>query len=193
VSEQDQDRELAELLGWAIRAATVRARQRALPEHALIDGAVAAVSAAVRTHDGTLGELGAHVRARVRWELLDAARAEQERWAREPLLEDMEGLGREAMEDDTLLLQRSGLESQVVGSAEDSLLQHERRTLRDRAVDGLEPGDRRLYTLRHREGRGWDEIAAALGMSRRTAQYHDARIRAHLTKVLRARLEEEAE
>ena len=91
-----------------------------------------------------------------------------------------------AVDDDETLPRALGVEAQVLGSPEESLLRREAHAALDREVEKLSRDDRRLYELRHREGLTWPEISAATGIPESTARLHDKGIRDHLTAALRA-------
>jgi RNA polymerase sigma factor (sigma-70 family) len=190
--------ELEALVAWAKGAALAWARVKQLPEHELVSAALRAVCGAVRTHGAPrvegakIAPLGAHVRLRVRYELLDAAKGEVKRHDREPLLDDLAPALPPDVEDDALALARlAGVEDLIAGSPEEILLAREVRAVRDRAVARLSPDDRRLYDLRFRRGLGWEEVATKLGIKSRAAQYRAEEIRAKLTEALRAYRDDE--
>jgi len=152
--------ELTSLVRWAIRAAVAVAEAQGLPEEELVSAALHAVEGGKRTHDPALGPLGPHVRRRVRGELSDASRSIRRRRSREVLFDDVEALA-PGLEDDEITLSRAlGVEALVMESPEESLLLREKQGALAREVDKLPAADKRLYTLRHREGRTWEEIHA---------------------------------
>jgi RNA polymerase sigma factor (sigma-70 family) len=179
------------LVGWAVRMAMVWAQTTGLPEDELEGEALYAIDAALRTHHVRGVTVSEHVRRRVKGALLDTARKAQKHRQHEVLLDDLEEAERQTIEDDDeALMTALGVGAQVMASPEESLLRRERQAARDQEVDRLPPADRRLYVLRHREERTWDEISAETGIPGRTARDHDKKIRDHLTGVLRARFDE---
>jgi RNA polymerase sigma factor (sigma-70 family) len=180
---------LVALVAWAIRAALARAQLKGLPEDELVSEALHAIHGALRTHAGGT-TISAHVRRRVRGALLDVTRREMRRRERELLLDDTEEAQGAAVkgegEDEDTQARALGVEAQLLGSPEESLLRREARAALDREVSRLSRDDQRLYALRHQEGLTWEEIAAQTGMPSRTGRSHDKRIRARLTAALRA-------
>jgi DNA-directed RNA polymerase specialized sigma24 family protein len=165
---------------------------KSLPPDELVSAALHAVHGAIRTHDATRAPLAAHVRRRVRGELLDAAAAEILRNERAPVLDDLELPLPPGVEDDELALTRvAGIEDLIAGSPEEILLAHEARAMRDREVAKLPRDDRRLYDLRFRRCVGWNEVAAKLGITPRAAQYRAEEIRTKLTAAMRAYRDDE--
>jgi len=179
--------ELAAMVAWSVRAARTLARIRNLPEDELESAALGAMGSAMRSYDAARGAWAPHVRHRVRYALLDAAKIEATRNAREPLLDDMEGMLPAGVEDDeTALARTAGTDALIVmGSPEEALLAHEKRAVLDREVQRLPRDDRQLYALLRR-GLRWEDVAAELGTSIRTAQYRAEKIRERLRAALQA-------
>ena len=185
------DAALKALVAWAVRTAMAHADATGLPADEIESEAVHAIQAALRTHAGGT-TLSDHVRRRVRGALLDASKKEKRRRKREVLFDDLEeAQGPAAPEGDDTLARALGVEAEVLGSPLESLLRRERQAALDREVERFPPAERRLYTLRHREGLTWNEITAETGIPGRTARLSDKRIRDHLTAVLRARYKDE--
>ncbi len=184
---------LEALVTWAVRAARARAATTGLSEGELVDAALHALLGALRTHDAAEGApLAAHVRRRVRGELLDAAKIERQRHDREPLLDDLAQALPAGVEEDEIALSRAaGAEALVMGSPETSLLAREARVAFEREVLLLQPDERRFYELYFRRGLGKRRVAAELGISERTVVNRAAAIRARLTAALRAYTDDE--
>jgi RNA polymerase sigma factor (sigma-70 family) len=175
---------LAALVAWAIRAAMARAEAKGLAEDEVVSEALHAIHGALRTHAGGT-TLSDHVRRRVRGALLDATKKETRLRNREVLFDDLEeAQGRAGEEDDETLGRALGVEAQVLGSPEESLLRREAQAALDREVAKLSRAERRLYELRHREGRTWNEIAVETGIPVSTARLSDTRIRDRLMAAL---------
>jgi RNA polymerase sigma factor (sigma-70 family) len=173
---------LAALVAWAIRAALARAQTKGLAENDVVSDALHGIHRALCTHAGGT-TVSAHIRHRVLGALLTATRKQKQLREREVLLDDLEDA--QALDDDRIP-RALGVEAQVLGSPEESLLRHEAQAALDREVEKLSRDDRRLYELRHREGLTWPEISAATGIPESTLRLHDTRIRARLTAALRA-------
>lgn len=71
-------------------------------------------------------------------------------------------------------------------SPEDSLLDHEAATLRERAMQQLTPMERTAFVLRHMEDRPISEIAGALGVPANSAKQAVFRAVAKLRRALQA-------
>lgn len=135
---------------------------------------------------------------RVTGAVLSAIRAAKKRRPLEIPLDVIETIGEAGAADEDALVGRIDatlaelMEAFVLGCAgvewathgEAQMLRRERHAELAAAMAALTPEDRLLFELRHREGWMWQPLAERLGISVRTAKYHDARIRADLREAL---------
>jgi RNA polymerase sigma factor (sigma-70 family) len=184
-AEARERAEIEALVAWAIRSALARARVKGLPEQDMVSAALFAVVSALGTFKDAKGKLGPHVRRRVRFELIDAAKIANTRHENEVFLDDLEGAFQPGMDDDDAGLARgAGIDALVFCSPEESLLIKESHTAFHREVARLPRDLRQLYQVRYREGLGWRQVAARLGIPEHTARYQDGKLRALLTDAL---------
>jgi DNA-directed RNA polymerase specialized sigma24 family protein len=191
VAARAQQRELLLLVRWAVTVATARARIAGLDEDELVSTALQAVHRTLQEPAEGTASAGDRVRGRVWSALHEAGRKEHKRRRREVLADDfVAGLGPVGIDDDEALARACGVEAMALGSPEESLLRREARAHLDLEVTRLAPSDQRLYLLRRRQERTWDEISAQTGIPARTLRAADKRICDGLAAALWA-LEEE--
>lgn len=195
----DADRaELAKLVRWAIRIALVLARMHGQwhRREALISDALYALHGALRTFDESKGKLLPFLRIRITGELRDTIKRERRRAAWEVALDDADGALPAGTEDDPAALSfAAGVEAFVAcctaaelhASAEEQYLRREAVTVLHQELEKLSPDARRQLYLRYWQRLTWDDVAAALGISERTARDHDATFRKALKSALLAR------
>src|SRR5262249_22969271 len=156
------------------------------PEDDVVSEAIEALYRALRRYEPGGTTVSDYVRQRVEGSFVDATRKVTRRKKREVLLADVEEAHRQPIEDDDEALSRAtGVEGQVLGSADAVLLQREAQAALDLEVERMPRGDRRLYVQRYREELTWDEISARMGIPSSTLRYHDKRIRDRLTAAMR--------
>jgi RNA polymerase sigma factor (sigma-70 family) len=157
-----------------------------------------ALSRAALDYDPKKAAFSTYAWRRVTGAVLSAVRTAKKRMPLEVPLDVIETIGEGGAADEDAILGRIDatlaelMEAFVLGCAgvewatngEAHLLRRERHAELAAAMAALAPEDRLLFELRHREGWTWQPIAERLGISVRTAKYHDARIRADLRATL---------
>ena len=198
--------ELAELVRWATRIAlvVVKLRRHLHRKGDAVESAMHALHGALRTFDPAKADpekapevsFKEFAKVRIRGEVSDTITRDRRRARREvPYDDEVTALSEDVLRDPDALARAAGVERFVVRQAaedphenpEARLLRRERLALFDAALARCSLEERRLYELRHREGRPWKEVASALGLPVRTAQDHDQKLQRHLKSAMLAR------
>jgi RNA polymerase sigma factor (sigma-70 family) len=179
--------DVAALMSLGVRLAHRLAWDKGLSYHAdeLCGVAMEALARAIVGYKPDVGPLKPYGVVWMAWEIKHAIQAEHARRQHEVLVEDVAaGHPTLAAEDlaesaaDALLL--IYVDDALRGQGDAGLLTQVAAAELRREVETLDARDRQLLALLYWEERGWEEVGAALGVNKRTAQKWHVRICEHL-------------
>jgi RNA polymerase sigma factor (sigma-70 family) len=186
---------IEDLVRWAGRIATGIARAKRVPHLADLarSAAFEALARKLDSYDDTRASFRTYAVQGIVGAVLDEIGPAARRLSVEvafAAVDEVEGVaGEDASAEALASCVMEAIAAAYVGeelppSAEAGLLRGELVRRLHAHVAGLAKPDRKLVVLRYWEGKTWDDVAASLGVSTRTAKEHDLRVRTRLKDLL---------